>query len=447
MIKKNFFKTFISLILIGGLAKIISIVAKIVISRSIPTMAMSIYSLTIPTLSLLLNIAQFGIPTTISKLIAKRKYPIFKIMQVSILIILLIDLFFGTIYIFLVPLIANNYLKNSLTYPTLYGMVLLIPLVSLTSLLKGYFIGIGDVKKNNSCQISEELARLLFVILFINFLNKNNFALLAFFAMFSSIVGEIASLIHLVLSLNIKNKKIKKRIKIENNSNFLISKIIMKYSLMNTSTKLIGSLIYFLEPIIFTSLMLKNNVSQETLTLEYGIVNSYVFSLILLPCFFSNCFSIYMLPKLSKYVEKNNYLKAKKTFLSITFLSLIIGLVCLFIIYLFPTFFLKTLYGNTLGITYLKKYSLFFFIVFIQMPIHVAMVCFDKEKFLLIEALVCNIIRIVGFIIFIPMFHTEGMIIAILLSSYISIFMHIFTLFRCFLSLKNKSQRIINIKT
>lgn len=447
MLKKNFFKTFISLILIGGLAKIISIIAKIVISRSIPTMAMSIYSLTIPTLSLLLNIAQFGIPTTISKLIAKRKFPIFKIMQVSILIITLIDLFFGTIYIFLVPLIANNYLKNSLTLPTLYGMVLLIPLVSLTSLLKGYFIGIGDVKKNNTCQISEELARLLFAILFINFLSKDNYSLLAFFAMFSSIVGEIASLIHLLLSLNLKSKRIHKRIKLENDSNLLISKIIMKYSLMNTSTKFIGSIIYFLEPIIYTSLMLKSNISQETLTLEYGIVNSYVFPLVLLPCFFSNCFSIYMLPKLSKSIEANNYKKTKRTFLFITTLSLIIGLICLTIIFIFPAFFLKILYGNTLGISYLKKYSLFFFVVFVQMPFHVAMICFDKEKFLLIEALICNIVRIIGFIIFIPLYHTDGMIIAILLSSYTSIILQIFILFRCFISLKNKSQGIINVKT
>ena len=145
MLKKSSLKSIINLFLISGIAKFLSIIAKIIIAREIPTYAMSVYSLTLPTLSLLLNLAQLGIPTTVSKLIAKRKYPIFKIMQVSLFILLFIDLIIGTIYIFLVPYIANSYLQNSLTTLTLYGMVLLVPLVSLTSLLKGYFIGIDKV--------------------------------------------------------------------------------------------------------------------------------------------------------------------------------------------------------------------------------------------------------------------------------------------------------------
>lgn len=444
MIKKNLFTTLIRLIFMGGLAKMLSIIAKIVIARKISTYAMSIYSLTLPTLSLLLNLAQLGIPTTISKLIAKKKYPIFKIMQVSIVLLLVIDLIVGISYIFLVPSIAENYLKNTLTYPTLYGMVLLLPLISLTSLLKGYYIGIDKVEKTNICQISEELARLLFIIIFVDMIDKNNISLLSFFAMFSTIVGEVASLIHLILSLRIKDKKIFKRIKIDNDINAKISKKIVKLSLMNTSTRMIGSLIYFLEPIIYTMLMIDLGVDSESLTLQYGIVNSYVFPLLLLPSFFSNCISLYMLPKLSSYIENNYYLKAKKTFISISLISLISGFICLFIIYLFPSFFTTLLYGKEIGIDYIKRYTFLITVIFLQTPIHIAMISFDKEKFLLIESIVCNVIRIVGFFILIPLFKVDGMIIAILISTYISILMHIITLFKSFIALKNKSKTIIN---
>ena len=431
----------------GGLAKMLSIIAKIVIARKISTYAMSIYSLTLPTLSLLLNLAQLGIPTTISKLIAKKKYPIFKIMQVSIVLLLVIDLIVGISYIFLVPSIAENYLKNTLTYPTLYGMVLLLPLISLTSLLKGYYIGIDKVEKTNICQISEELARLLFIIIFVDMIDKNNISLLSFFAMFSTIIGEIASLIHLILSLNIKDKSILKRIKIENDSNAKISKKIVKLSLMNTSTRMIGSLIYFLEPIIYTMLMINIGVDSESLTLQYGIVNSYVFPLLLLPSFFSNCISVYMLPKLSSYIENNYYIKAKKTFVIISLISFLSGFICLFIIYLFPSFFTTLLYGKKIGIDYIKRYTFLISVIFLQTPIHIAMISFDKEKFLLIESIVCNVVRIIGFFIFIPLFKVDGMIIAILISTYISILMHIITLFKSFTVLKNKSKTIINKQT
>lgn len=428
--------------MLSTLAKIISIVVKIVIARKISTLAMSIYSLTLPTLSLLLNIAQLGIPTTISKLIAKRKYPTFKIMQVSIFVMLLIDLICGIIYLFFVPRLANYYLANPKTTLTLYGMVLLLPLISLTSILKGYFIGIDKVEVTAKCQISEEISRLLFVFLLVDFINPNNISLLSFFTMFSSIVGEIASLIHLCINLNVKN--FKKRLISHNESNKKIINHVLKFSLMSTSTKLFGSIIYFFEPILFTSLMLKANVSLDELTLQYGVINSYVLPLILLPSFFSNCIAIFILPKLSFNVENNNYLTAKKQFLQVIFLSIIIGIICILIIYLFPQTITKLLYGKVIGIYYIKRYSFFLFVCFLQAPFHMALISFDKEKLLLFESIVCNIIKIICFFIFIPLYKTDGLLISILISLYVSIFIHIISLTRCFITLHNKSKLIIN---
>lgn len=408
---------------------------------------MSIYSLTLPTLSLLLNLAQLGIPTTVSKLIAKRKYPIFKIMQVSFIILLTIDLIFGTIYIFLVPYISNSYLKNPLTSLTLYGMVFLIPLVSMTSLMKGYFIGIDKVNVTNKCQISEELARLLFIILLVDLFDKNNSSLMAFFAMFSNIIGELFSLIHLLISSKIKSKTFKDRLFIENYDNKLIAKKIINFSLMNTSTRLIGSLIYFLEPIIYTSLMLRIGVSNEELTIKYGIVNSYVLPLLLLPSFFSSCISTYMFPKLSSFIEKNNVNEAKKTLLSTCVLSLLIGFIFLLMFYCFPSFFTSILYGKEVGITYIKKYAFVMIVYYIQTPMHIALISFDKEKNILFESIICNIVKLLCFVVLIPKYQIDGMIISLFVSIYLSFIIQTVTLIRCFSTLKNKHKSIITIDT
>lgn len=406
---------------------------------------MSIYSLTLPTLSLLLNICQLGIPTTVSKLIAKRKYPIIKIMQVSIFLLLFIDLVFGIIYIYLVPSIATIYLKNSLTFPTLYGMVLLLPLISMTSLLKGYFIGIGKVEKTNICQISEEISRLFFIIVFVDLFNKNNISLMSFFAMFSTIVGEIASLIHLLLLLNKKSKNLLKRIKNNNESNKEIIKKISKFSIMNTSTKLIGSFIYFLEPIIYTHLMIKANVSNEELTLSYGIVNSYVLPLILLPLFFSNAISMYMFPKISNYIETSKIKNAVTIFIKSILSCLILGFGFLSISYIFPETLTKLLYGKIIGVEYIRKYGFLFLLIFIQMPLHITLISLDKEKILLLESILCNLIRVACFIILIPIYKIDGLIISILISIYSSIILEIIVILKSFMFMKNKNQLIINI--
>ena len=103
------------------------------------------------------------------------------------------------------------------------------------------------------------------------------------------------------------------------------------------------------------------------------------------------------------------------------------------------------LYGKEIGINYIKKYSLILSIYFIQTPIHIALIAFDKEKLLLFESILCNVIRIICFYIFIPLFKTEGMIISIIISIYISCLIHIFTLFRSFRALKEKNKIAIRI--
>ena len=99
---------------------------------------------------------------------------------------------------------------------------------------------------------------------------------------------------------------------------------------------------------------------------------------------------------------------------------------------------MKVLYGKVIGINFIKKYSFYLLVVFIQPIIHVALISFDKEKLLLFETIICNSIKIICFLIFIPLLKIDGMIISILISLYLSIIIHIYTLIKEFLFLKNK---------
>ena len=56
----------------------------------------------------------------------------------------------------------------------------------------------------------------------------------------------------------------------------------------NTTGRLIGSIGYFLEPIILTSVLLYMGYSKNYITREYGILSGYVMPLLLLPSFFTN---------------------------------------------------------------------------------------------------------------------------------------------------------------
>ena len=50
---------------------------------------------------------------------------------------------------------------------------------------------------------------------------------------------------------------------------------------------MIGSITYFFEPIILTNMLKYIGYSNDYITLEYGIINGYVYPLLLLPSFFT----------------------------------------------------------------------------------------------------------------------------------------------------------------
>lgn len=413
--------------MMGFLAKLISTFAKIIIAQKIGIESMSIYALTVPTMVLMINLAQAGFPTAIAKLIAQNRNKTYKIMISAVFLSLILNLVIAGIYFPLVPFIGKNLLHNSLTYPTLYCIGCIIPLVSFSGLLKGYFVGIEQVEKSSYCQISEEIARILFIVVFIDFFSAKSPSFLSFFAMCGMLVGEIASIIHMIISMHVKWKQKFHDLKqIKKEETAQLNKMILSISLPTTSTRIIGSISYFIEPILFTFLMLQCGVSAAQTTIEYGIITGYIMPLLLLPGFFASAFSLALLPRMSKSIAQKNYRYAKKLLFYFVLASFAIGFIFSLTIFLFPKFFMNLLYHHTQGYEFIRKYALFIIIYYIEAPLGTAMVALSLEKHIFVDSLICNIAKIIAYFIFIPVFQTDGLVIGLLVGVYLTVFINIY---------------------
>ena len=71
--KSKFFKSSMLLILGGFITKILGFLIKIIYTRIIGEEGISLYSLVIPTYSLLITIATLSMPIVISKIIAEKE--------------------------------------------------------------------------------------------------------------------------------------------------------------------------------------------------------------------------------------------------------------------------------------------------------------------------------------------------------------------------------------
>lgn len=210
--------------------------------------------------------------------------------------------------------------------------------------------------------ILEQLVRLLFIIFFIPKLLKYGIHIAATGVVLINIVSELLSSVSLIIF--IPNKKIDtKNLKPDK----IILKDILNISIPTTGSRLIGSISYFLEPIILTYIMTKTN--QINIMNEYGIISGYVYPMLLLPSFFTSAISNALLPVISNNYSKGNYNYARKKLKQAIFLSIIIGIFFTTIFITESSYFLKIIFNTKEGYNYVKIIAPFFLLHYIQGPL------------------------------------------------------------------------------
>ena len=101
------------ILMIGSLVtRVLGFVIRIIFTRVIGSDGINLYSMIMPTYSLLITIAQMGFPIAISNLIAKNNKSSKKILFAIIPISFLINLFIILLIFLLAPYLSNTLLKN-----------------------------------------------------------------------------------------------------------------------------------------------------------------------------------------------------------------------------------------------------------------------------------------------------------------------------------------------
>lgn len=415
-IKNNVFIKSTMILLFGGiLGKMVGFIIRIIITRKLSIRTIGLYSLLNPTMSLISVIGIFSYSNAISKFISdktsKSKELIISLIPVS----LIINIFFIIISIIFSKYLSSNLLHEESLYLPIICISLTMPFISISAILKGYFWAYQNMSPYMLSNFIEQVLRLILVILFLDKINNDIYKIC--FIILINIIGEISSWIVMLLYIPKENLNLK-------NFRFNLNDIIKtyKYCLPATSSKIIGSLSYFLEPIILTNILLYVGYSKDYITFEYGVINAYSLSLLLMASFFTQNMSVSLIPELSKNYKINKSL-CKRRINQIILLSSFIGLLSTIIITIFPKFFLNLLFNTNKGVDYIRLLSPFVVLFYIESPLINAISAIGDVKDIFKITLKASIIRIISIIIF--SFFKIGMyslvvtiIINILISNY-----------------------------
>lgn len=378
--------------MIGGLiTKLLGFGIRIIYTRMVGSDAINLYSLVMPTYSLLLTIATLSLPVVISKLISEHKTKSIKILSNATIITLILNFIVIITIYFTKDFIATTLLNDSRCSTLLMAMALTFPFVSLSSILKGYFYGKQKMAPHTISNIIEQLVRLALIFLVIPKLINMGIVYSVMGLILISIASELASIITFLIFLPKKFKITKADLK----PDMKTSKEILSISIPTVSGRLIGNIGFFFEPILLTNILLFAGYSMDFILNEYGAYNAYTISLLSMPSFFIAAISSSLLPEISKFYYKENLVMVKRRLKQAIILSFIVGSIFSSFIYLFREPLLSTLYNTTKGSEYIEILAPFFVLFYLEGPLQSVLQAIGKAKTTMFITMVAVITKLV----------------------------------------------------
>lgn len=393
--KNKFFKSTLILLVGGFITKLFGTLIKITISRLIGSKGLSMYMLVLPTLNLLISLSQFGLPIAISKLVSEDTKNNKKLLFSSIPIIIITNLTLIIIVNVFAKYISSNLLHNKDLYISIVATTCVIPFTTISNICRSYFFGKEKMLPHVISNITEDLTRFILTIIFVPKILKISLKYTVCFIILTNVVSELASTIILLFFLP-KNTTIKKNDLIPNKSYI---KDTLRIGIPNTTSRLIGSIGYFLEPIILTYFLTKNGYSNSYISHEYAVLQGYVMPIILLPSFFTLAISQALLPIISREYSRRNMYIVRKRIKQALLLTLILGISINIFIMLNSKELLKIIYKTTEGITYLKILAPITILQYLQSPLSFSLEAIGKSKINLKSSLISTISRTIFLII------------------------------------------------
>lgn len=437
MAKQTFIKGAIILIIAGMISRLLGFVNRIVLARLLGEEGIGIYMLALPAFFLMITLSQIGIPVAVSKLIAEANVQgdrerIRKILFISFSITITLSIFLTAAFILFIPYIATHLILDERTLIPMLLISPIIPVTAVSAVLRGYFQGMQNMKPQASAQVIEQFVRIILVFVFVKLMIPFGISYAAGGAMIAVVIGEVVSVLYIYYCFKIdvnKPKKIFSRTLKHLRKTF---SDIMQIALPTAGTRLIGSVTYFLEPILVSqSLVIAGYTISQSTTL-YGQLTGYVLPLLLLPTFITYSLSVALVPSISEYNALNHQKSVHYRIRQALRLAFASGGIVTVIFMLFSYPILKFVYGSINGTSFLTFMAPFFLLLYFQAPLQAALQALDLAKQAMYNSFIGSIVKLgtLWMLATRPSFGIDGVVISILVGIVVVTSLHFITLYR-----------------
>lgn len=420
--KKSFISNALILMFSGLIVRLLGFIYRIYISNLLGSEGMGIFQLISPVYSLIILTLTSGVSTSMSKMIAgeavRRNYVnIRRITVIALIAVFSAGVGISIIILLNVGYIVNTLLKEVRTYYSILLLIPCIPIIALSSTLKGYFYGTQNVVPTALSQIAEQGLRISLLLFVSNYYLDKGLEFACAFATGAMVMGELISLLVLYAFYKLEIKKhIKRRPKKSPLRKRTILGEIFKTSLPISSNRFITSSMSAIELILIPRRLLVGGLDYRESMSIYGKLTGMAMPLIYFPCIITSSLAITLVPAISEALSSNNLKTVNYRISKAIQISFVLGFMFTSIFMSYPNEISSIIYRkeNIGDILYLLAFTCIF--IYLQQVLTGIMNGLNKQHITLRNSIIGYMIRI-GFVYYlVPVYGIKSYTLAMLIS-------------------------------
>ncbi|MCA1024952.1 oligosaccharide flippase family protein [Cytobacillus kochii] len=422
----KFFKGLLLLILAAFAGECIEFLINMVLARQLGEHGLGLYMSILPTIFLIVLLASFEMPVSISKFIAEkdRKYH-YSMLNHVIRMTIIFSLILIPLASAILPFITvfDDY------HPLLRWMaIILIPIISFSSIARGYFMGNEQMGKIASANFLRKFIQLsLLILLFHLFRFETETAV--FIAVCTFVGSEIAIFAYFIHLFVIQYQRMKK-LPFEQMSGMSVWKNLMGVSIPTTGLRIFHALTHAIQPFLIKAALLKSGISTDIATEHFGMVAGVAMTIGMFPAFIAHSFMVMLIPTVSRAYaeEKHNYLR--RLLQQVFFITFLYGVPSVTIFYFFAEPLTSTFFHSIEASIYVQLLWPFFLLHFFIFPMQAFLIGLGLMKDAFYHAVWSTLISFVAMYVFGSMesLQMHGVILGINMGAILLMFMHYMTI-------------------
>ena len=311
MKKESFVYGSILLVIINFIVRIIDFTYDVMLSKFLGAEAMGLFQMAMSILMIFLIISTVGIPTAVSRLVAeqnsrKNHYAIDKILKVALVITLSLSILFSFIIIIFGENIALRVFRDKKMTLALYLLIPAIVVISISSILRGYYYGLKLIMVPSVSQIIEHVTRFVIILGFLYYNCPVEPKYGAFIAIAGISIGEVFDLIWLTYMLKPWKRKPRQ---VESNKIYTRTVVgqILPIAMPIGISGLLNVILRFINSILIPQNLVKIGYTNGEAMATFGRITGMTMPLIMLPFIVTSAMVINLVPNLSEQMALKNY--------------------------------------------------------------------------------------------------------------------------------------------